>query len=80
MNPSDIELRIRAIVSRRLGVSEAEIRADSSFIEDLGADSLEVVELVMELEEAFDTEIPDEAVEGILTLADAVRFLSERTG
>jgi len=80
MDSSEIEVRVCSIVSKRLGVASKDVRPDSAFIEELGADSLEVVELVMELEEAFDTEIPDDAVEGILTVGDAVRYLTERVG
>ena len=80
MDRSEIEVRVCSIVSQRLGVASKDVRPDSAFIEELGADSLEVVELVMELEEAFDTEIPDDAVEGILTVGDAVRYLTERVG
>ena len=73
-----IEARIKAIIADQLGVSENEIKANSRFIEDLGADSLDLVELIMAMEEEFDTEIPDEEAEKILTVQDAVTFLTSR--
>ncbi len=60
---STIEERVKKITIEQLGVSEAEVKTDSSFVDDLGADSLDTVELVMALEEEFDTEIPDEEAE-----------------
>ena len=75
-----IEDRVKKIVSDQLGKSMDEIQSDSSFVDDLGADSLDTVELVMALEEAFDIEIPDEAAEGIATVGDAVKFIEEKKG
>ena len=75
-----VEDRVKKIVSDQLGKSMDEIQSDSSFVDDLGADSLDTVELVMALEEAFDIEIPDEAAEGIATVGDAVKFIEEKKG
>eukprot|EP00389_Voromonas_pontica_P009382 GDKH01014260.1.p2 GENE.GDKH01014260.1~~GDKH01014260.1.p2 ORF type:complete len:72 (-),score=21.24 GDKH01014260.1:31-246(-) len=69
---SDIEARVREIVVEQLGVNADEVTADASFIDDLGADSLDTVELVMALEEAFECEIPDEEAEKITTVKEAV--------
>ena len=71
-----IEDRVKKIVSDQLGTSLDEIQADSSFVDDLGADSLDTVELVMAFEEEFGCEIPDDAAEKIVTLKDAVTYLS----
>ena len=65
---SDIEQRVKKIVSEQLGASEADVKNASSFVDDLGADSLDTVELVMALEEEFDCEIPDEEAEKITTV------------
>ncbi len=67
--------RVKAIVVEQLGVAEAEVTPEASFVEDLGADSLDVVELVMALEEEFDVEIPDEDAEKIVTVGEAVKYL-----
>ncbi|MDR1310534.1 MAG: acyl carrier protein [Burkholderiaceae bacterium] len=71
---SDIEQRVKKIVSERLGKAEAEIKLESSFVDDLGADSLDTVELVMALEDEFEFEIPDEDAEKITTVKDAVDY------
>lgn len=68
---------VKAVVVEQLDCSEDAVKEDSKFIEDLGADSLDVVELVMALEEKFDIEIPDEAAEGIQTVADAIKYIEE---
>ncbi|MBZ0105673.1 MAG: acyl carrier protein [Sulfuricella sp.] len=73
---SDIELRVKKIVAEQLGVNEAEVKIDSSFVDDLGADSLDTVELVMALEEEFDCEIPDEEAEKITTVKQAVDYIN----
>jgi acyl carrier protein len=71
----NIDQRVRKIVAEQLGVNEAEIKNESSFVDDLGADSLDTVELVMALEEEFDIEIPDEDAEKMTTVADAIKYL-----
>ena len=76
---SDIEERVKKIVVEHLGVEEAKIQSDSKFIDDLGADSLDTVELVMAFEEEFDCEIPDDAAEKIQTVKDAIDFLKENS-
>ena len=73
---SDVEAKITAIVAEQLGVDESEVKPDSSFIDDLGADSLDTVELVMALEEAFETEIPDEEAEKITTVQAAIDYVN----
>jgi acyl carrier protein len=73
---ANIEQKVKAIIAENLGVSEDEIKATSSFIEDLGADSLDIVELVMQMEEEFEVEIPDEEAENIKTVQDAVNFIT----
>ena len=75
-----IQSRIISLTATQLGLGEDEISLDSNFMNDLGADSLDTVELVMALEEAFDIEIPDEAAEGIATVGDAVKFIEEKKG
>lgn len=72
---SSIEERIKKIVVEQLGVEEEQVTPDASFIDDLGADSLDTVELVMALEEEFDCEIPDEEAEKISTLAQATAYV-----
>ena len=71
----NIEQRVRKIIAEQLGVNETEIKNESSFVDDLGADSLDTVELVMALEEEFETEIPDEEAEKIATVQQAVDFI-----
>ncbi len=73
---SNIEDRVKKIVVEQLGVEEDQVTADASFIDDLGADSLDTVELVMALEEEFDCEIPDEEAEKISTLAMATAYVT----
>ena len=73
---SDIENRVKKIVVEHLGIDEGKVVETASFIDDLGADSLDTVELVMAFEEEFDCEIPDDAAEKIVTLKDAVTYLS----
>ena len=76
---SDIEDRVKKIVVEHLGVEESKIQSESKFIDDLGADSLDTVELVMAFEEEFDCEIPDDAAEKIQTVKDAIDFLKENS-
>ena len=71
------EARVREIIINELGVEPEKVTDDASFVEDLGADSLDTVELVMAFEEEFGIEIPDDAAETIQTFGDAVKFISE---
>ena len=73
---SDIEQRVKKIVAEQLGVNEADIKNESSFVDDLGADSLDTVELVMALEEEFETEIPDDHAEKITTVQQAIDYIN----
>ncbi len=75
MEITEIEQRIKKIVAEQLGVNEAEVKNESSFVNDLGADSLDTVELVMALEEEFECEIPDEQAEKINTVQEAIDFV-----
>ena len=72
----DVSNKVKKIVADHLGIDEAKVTEESSFIDDLGADSLDTVELVMAFEEEFGCEIPDDAAEKIVTLKDAVSYLS----
>ena len=72
---SSIEERVRKIVVEQLGVTEDQVTLEASFVDDLGADSLDTVELVMALEEEFDAEIPDDQAEAITTVKQAVAFI-----
>ena len=72
----NIEQRVRKIVAEQLGVNEADIKNESSFVDDLGADSLDTVELVMALEEEFECEIPDEDAEKITTVQQAIDYVT----
>jgi len=72
---SNIEERVKKIVCEQLGVKEDEVTTESSFVNDLGADSLDTVELVMALEEEFETEIPDEEAEKITTVQQAISYI-----
>lgn len=73
---SDIEQRVKKIVAEQLGANEADVKNASSFVDDLGADSLDTVELVMALEEEFDCEIPDEKAEKITTVQLAIDYIN----
>lgn len=70
-----IEARVRSIIADQLGITEEEIKPESKFIEDLGADSLDIVELIMAMEEEFQTEIPDEEAEKIRCVGDAIEYV-----
>lgn len=72
---SSVEDQVRGIIAEQLGVKADEIRNDASFVDDLGADSLDTVELVMALEEEFETEIPDEDAEKITTVQQAIDYV-----
>jgi acyl carrier protein len=76
MSTSAIETKVKNIIADQLGVGEDEIKPESSFIEDLGADSLDIVELVMAMEEEFEVEIPDEEAENIKTVGDAINYIT----
>jgi len=78
MSQEAILEKVCSIVAEQLSVEAGEVKTTSNFQNDLGADSLDTVELVMALEEAFDIEIPDEAAEGIATVGDAVKYIEEK--
>ncbi|GIX30381.1 MAG: acyl carrier protein [Porticoccaceae bacterium] len=73
---SSIEERVIKMVAEQLGVKEEDVKPESSFVDDLGADSLDTVELIMALEEEFDTEIPDEEAEKITTVQQAIDYIT----
>ena len=75
---NNLETRVSAIIVEQLGASKEELVPEASFVDDLGADSLDIVELVMAMEETFDIEIPDDAAEKMLTIGDVVSYLKER--
>ena len=75
----NVEQRVKKIVAEQLGVNEADVKNESSFVNDLGADSLDTVELVMALEEEFETEIPDEDAEKITTVQQAVDYVTSHS-
>ena len=74
---SDIEARVKKIIAEQLGVEESQVTPEKAFVADLGADSLDTVELVMALEDEFGIEIPDDAAETIQSFGDAVKFITE---
>lgn len=76
---ASIEEKVKQIVAEQLGVDEDQVTGDASFMDDLGADSLDTVELVMALEEEFDIEIPDEDAEKIVTVQDAIDYIAENS-
>jgi len=76
---ASVEERVKQIIVEQLGVDEAEVTPTASFVDDLGADSLDQVELVMAFEEEFGVEIPDDAAETILTVGDAIGFLEKNS-
>jgi acyl carrier protein len=76
---NDIEATVKSIIVEKLGVDESDVTTDASFTNDLGADSLDTVELIMEFEKEFDLTIPDEEAEQIATVGDAVTYLEEKT-
>ncbi|MFO0751839.1 MAG: acyl carrier protein [Thermodesulfovibrionales bacterium] len=75
-----VEEKVKEIIAKQLGVDASEVTPDASFVEDLGADSLDTVELVMAFEEAFNIEIPDEDAEKIAKVKDAVDYISKKSG
>ena len=74
---SEIEAKVKAIIVEKLGVDESEVTSEASFTNDLGADSLDTVELIMEFEKEFNVSIPDEQAEKISTVGQAVKYLEE---
>lgn len=76
---NDLQAKVKAIIVEKLGVEESDVVADASFTNDLGADSLDTVELIMEFEKEFDLTIPDEDAEQIATVGDAISYLTEKT-
>ena len=77
MNSEDIFEKVKGIIVEQLGVTESSVTMEASFIDDLGADSLDIVELIMALEEEFDTEIPDGDAEKVVTVGDVVEYIKE---
>jgi acyl carrier protein len=75
----DVEAKIKSIIVDKLGVDESEVVTDANFTNDLGADSLDTVELIMEFEKEFDMSIPDEDAENIATVGDAVRYVQGKS-
>jgi acyl carrier protein len=75
----NIEQRVKKIVAEQLGVNEADVKNESAFVDDLGADSLDTVELVMALEDEFETEIPDEDAEKITTVQQAIDYVTSHS-
>jgi acyl carrier protein len=78
MPSSEMESRLKKIVAEQLGVDESKIVPEARFTEDLNADSLDLVEMIMELEEAFGVEIPDEDAEKIMTVQDALNYIEQK--
>lgn len=76
----DVESKVKAIIVDKLGVDESEVTHEANFTNDLGADSLDTVELIMEFEKEFDISIPDEDAENIATVGNAVEYLQEKLG
>ena len=76
----DVEAKVKEIIVEQLGVDEAQVNPEASFIDDLGADSLDTVELVMAFEEKFDIEIPDEDAEKMRSVGDAITYLKSKLG
>ena len=74
---SEIESRVKSIIVEKFGVSESEVTSEASFTNDLGADSLDTVELIMEIEDEFGISIPDDLAEKISTVGDAIKFVEE---
>ena len=75
---ADVEVKVKKIISEQLGVPESDVKPEASFVNDLGADSLDTVELVMALEEEFSVEIPDEDVEKIATVQNAIDYIKAK--
>ncbi|MGO9612665.1 MAG: acyl carrier protein [Dissulfurispiraceae bacterium] len=75
-----VEQKVKEIIAKQLGVDQSEVTPDASFVEDLGADSLDTVELVMAFEEAFNIEIPDDDAEKISKVKDAIEYIKNKVG
>lgn len=75
----DVEAKVKSIITDKLGVDDSEVTRDANFTNDLGADSLDTVELIMEFEKEFDISIPDEDAENIATVGNAIDYLEEKT-
>jgi acyl carrier protein len=75
-----VEAKVKEIIAKQLGVDMEKVTLEASFVEDLGADSLDTVELVMAFEEAFNIEIPDEDAEKILKVQDAIKYIEDKSG
>ena len=78
MAATNVEAKVKSIIAEQLGVGEDEIKPESNFIDDLGADSLDIVELVMAMEEEFEIEIPDEDAEKLRTVQDVMKYLETK--
>ncbi len=76
---ASVDEKVKSCIVNQLGVNEDEVTPEASFIDDLGADSLDIVELVMAFEETFDIEIPDEDVEGLKTVGDAAKYIESKS-
>ena len=76
----EVESKIKTIIAEQLGVKPEEVTPNASFVDDLGADSLDTVELIMALEEEFNVEIPDEDAEKMKTVGDAIKYIEEKAG
>lgn len=74
---ASVEEKVKSIIVEQLGISEDEVKPEASFIDDLGADSLDIVELVMAMEEEFEIEIPDEEAESIKAVGDAINYIKQ---
>ena len=80
MTPEQVEQKVKEIIVEQLGVDEAQVDKTASFVDDLGADSLDIVELVMAFEEAFKLDVPDEDAEKLKTVGDAIQYISGHQG
>jgi acyl carrier protein len=78
MSAGEIEQKVKQIIVEQLGVDEGQVDMTASFVDDLGADSLDIVELVMQFEESFDLDIPDEDAEKIVTVKDAIEYIQNK--
>lgn len=79
MKTDSVEAKVIAVIAEQLSLPEDDVKADSRFVDDLGADSLDIVELVMEMEEEFDIEIPDDDIEKMLIVQDVITYIAKHT-